>query len=107
MAAINETWEYDGGKYVSCIRNESHEYEYPLVRLETNSGDCISDEHSYLKLAACAPEALRMLLDLEWSGCPEGSCPSCGQDERGRLTGQAGHVQDCALAALLVKAGLR
>lgn len=55
------------------------------------------------RLAACAPELVRMLLELEWAGRDDvlgEICPECWG------TKLKGH-DDCALDALLRKAGVR
>lgn len=59
------------------------------------------------RIAACAPEALKLLLAVEWEG-DDGRdhdicCPVC---RAWQCTG-AKHEENCALAALLKKAGLR
>ena len=54
------------------------------------------------RLAATAPEMARVLLAVEWDG---GTCPSCG-GTRDRHEDD-GHADDCALDAVLRKAGVR
>lgn len=55
------------------------------------------------RIAACAPEALRMLLDNEWAGGgqPSGYCLDCGAPQ------SAQHSEHCRWMALMRKAGLR
>lgn len=78
------------------------------------------DEHSVdidrARLAACAPEMARMLVELEWSGGYEygqdsgvdACCPSCMADAPSPALGISGvHKLDCRLIALLRKAGVR
>lgn len=68
------------------------------------------------RLAAAAPEAMRLLLALEWSaneivgydGETEKCCPSCrGLQPEAVDPRPVGHTEDCALVALLQKAGVR
>ncbi len=66
-----------------------------------------------MKLAACAPEMARMLLDLEAHTTHEETvCASCGGPQRFEAAAAMGrpnfdHTSTCALDALLRKAGVR
>jgi len=72
------------------------------------------------RLAAAAPEMVRVLLAIEWSGSDEegSKCASCGEreyappalyDEAGKYLSYTpgSHSPDCALDAALRKAGVR
>jgi len=62
------------------------------------------DNRATARIAACAPEALRLLLELESRGDEvRYICPCCGAGWRGKQL----HEDDCRLGALLRKAGLR
>ncbi len=60
------------------------------------------EDKARLRLAACAPGALRLLLEAEWGGSDMGSsagfCPWCECSK---------HLPDCRWLALMKKAGLR
>ncbi len=62
-----------------------------------------------IRLAACAPEALRLLLEAEWAGGEIARlsdyvsvCPWCRGEEF-----SGGHDAGCVWLALMAKAGLR
>lgn len=74
---------------------------------------------SVARLAAAAPEMARLLLEIQWSSRDEGgsTCPSCyaeayvppaRYDADGKYLGytEGTHDPDCALAAVLRKAGV-
>lgn len=74
------------------------------------------DQKERARLAAAAPEAMRLLLALEWSadqvvgydGETEKCCPSCrGLQPEAVDPRPVGHAEDCALVALLQKVGVR
>ena len=59
-----------------------------------------------LRVAACAPEALRMLLEMEFS--QDERCPWCsGTLESGHLLGSSDGDPPCEWFAIMKKAGLR
>lgn len=87
-----ETWTADGisvhGGYPATNGNELGYFPY------AHAGDDVA------RIAACAPEALRMLLDIQ--NFEGGLClwcrhPSCGDE----------HDPDCEWLALMRKAGVR
>lgn len=63
--------------------------------------ECEGKELLRARIAACAPEALRMLESLEWDA--EGMCPVCSKTTDREHT----HRDDCPWLALMRKAGLR
>lgn len=67
-----------------------------------------ADDVARARLAAAAPEMARVLLSLEWRAADERAlmcCESCGGVRE--VDGGKGHVADCALVAVLRKAGVR
>jgi hypothetical protein len=108
-----ETWDW-GDTYPSLSTEGA-----PPIDL-TNDGRTDSMLRPYLievaRLAACAPEMARMLLAIEWNGHEEDSiergrnestCPMCGALEMGEQGSFRAHRPDCAIDALLRKAGVR
>lgn len=72
---------------------------------------CFDDE-ARERLAACAPEAIRLLLEAELGGTEHGNtacCPWCrgGEPYKGKKYEQASHKPDCRWQALMKKAGVR
>lgn len=59
------------------------------------------DDAPRARLAAAAPELVRVLLSIEWGGRYHGDCPSCAYQEHN------GHATWCWLNAALRKAGVR
>ncbi len=60
------------------------------------------------RIAACAPELARLILEAEWAGGHfDGSaqCPWCGAEQGTAPHGP--HEADCSFVTLCVKAGLR
>lgn len=90
MSAIDETWEYGplGGEITIRCGTAEHPDHYHI-----RFGH---DADGRAQVAACAPEALRMLLECEGIAC---FCPDDGPHTE--------HISDCAWLALMVKAGLR
>lgn len=104
---LAETWAIrDGGNRLDVGRT-------------ADEGGCIetySWPSAYLRIAACAPEALRLLLEAEEAGerdgdCVAAQCPFCAAFAvRGDLPpGHAPivHAPDCRWLLLMQKAGLR
>lgn len=132
MSVVDEVWCADAnriqregrgdpihpdGTWVDCV----------VGLMDVVEGDAMNDGCSErARLAACAPEALKLLDEIEWSGAATNSysevqwraCPSCGgvpsdvpedglSDSNDGTTWHRGHRDDCALHAVLKKAGLR
>lgn len=74
-----------------------------VVTKDMSGTECDGQELLRARIAACAPEALRMLLDNEWAGGgePSGYCLDCGAPQ------SAQHSEHCRWMALMRKAGLR
>lgn len=106
-----------------------HEETWTVEEVQSVSNDVFFGENDYAraKLAACAPEVARMLLEYEW--LPDGNFASCGSchglrpEDAAFLRGRGwepgkggftettkfhdGHGPDCAWLALMRKAGVR
>ncbi len=97
MAAIDETW---GAGLESVINDEGC-----ILSPPEDSPGSVPDDDDRARIAACAPEALRMLLDLmakrEWS------CSWCGSEVNDTPTARQVHLKGCEWDALMKKAGLR
>lgn len=76
------------------------------------------DARARAKIASAAPEMARLLLALEWSGSEcyydgcDAVCPCCRKEgpRKSRFSAKilgGEHAEDCALAAVLRKAGVR
>jgi hypothetical protein len=94
MKVWEEQWDWHprGG---GGARLYSDQYEEEWA---TTWGD---DSNDRAKLAAAAPDMARLLIEIEWQGDEvRYRCPSCGG-------GTPGHESDCALDAVLRKAGVR
>lgn len=89
-----ETWEADGS-FVIDMHVDEHGHDAGMV---ADMGTQVA-----ATIAACAPEALRMLLDNEWAGGgePSGYCLDCGAPQ------SAQHSEHCRWLSLMRKAGLR
>lgn len=72
-----------------------------VVTKDMSGTECDGKELLRARIAACAPEALRMLESLEWDA--EGMCPVCSKTTDREHT----HRDDCPWLALMRKAGLR
>lgn len=120
---IDETWE-------RCTANEERGGCSCNLVWRTPSGPSLSIEsygddeniptpEAVKRIVAVAPEALRLLLAAEWGDTYFDSlndedlprCPWChrlrpADDPEDARVGE-GHADDCPLAALLVKAGVR
>ena len=94
----SETWLSVGGCPIGG--------ENPGAYVTTTDGECDLDDVR-TRIAACAPEALRMLLAFEWCfvdrdmGATYLRCPSCGAIK------VTPHERFCALESLFRKAGIR
>lgn len=87
-----ETWEADRrGRVVSSKRYRPY--------LCATWATWATMEHA--TIAACAPEALRMLA--KWEASRDIPCPECRQLDHE----QPRHLDDCGWLALMKKAGLR
>jgi hypothetical protein len=100
---LEEVWEANDRACVTLSPTKSISMsETPItegVMIMEDATDC-----ARARVAACAPEALKLLVELEWAvGGTE--CPACGQIVR--HAGQDGKEGACVLYALLQKAGLR
>lgn len=79
------------------------------------SGDTMGIEHARTTIAACAPEALRLLADLEWvssedaygQGYGPAECAFCEVKAGGGVAPCGIHKSDCKWLLLMQKAGLR
>lgn len=89
---VEETWEASDHIVIAGPREVASFEE--VCAPETYAAG--SDE-ARARIAACAPEALRILNRWEAYSC-DGVCPECCE---------VTHDEDCALMAVLLKAGLR
>lgn len=99
--AIDETWRAADGVLVF-----SEPDDYDAIDF-SRSGSTQSDR---ARLAACAPEALRLLLELESTSIRGDmvACPVCGASTYSTKEGvPVDHEADCAWLRLMWKAGLR
>lgn len=88
-----ETWVADGS-FVIDMHVDEHGHDAGMV---ADMGTQVA-----ATIAACAPEALRMLQKLEWCrGDGWEECPFC------RRSPEEGHKTDCEFTTLMRKAGLR
>lgn len=93
-----ETWEADG----QMLFRAETDGERGVASFGMVQGDeLVANQDARARIAACAPEALRMLLRLEWDA--EGMCPVCAKTTDKERT----HRPDCEFDALYRKAGLR
>lgn len=77
------------------------------VFVETTKGERFEMLEEFERIAACAPEALRMLRDREWTVSQDGDvvCSACGVQWGGKEGTK--HAEHCGFDALMRKAGLR
>lgn len=74
--------------------------------VETTKGERFEMLEEFERIAVCAPEALKMLLEREWDDVAddgESHCSGCGCGERTH----GSHTPSCPWLALMRKAGLR
>ncbi len=110
---LAERWEADAGgvQYPSKVGAVDFLGWASFMPLETSDQATAS---ARARIASVAPEALRFLLEAEWSGAftqGDSGCIYCGADAPVE-TSDAGiwggvHATDCRWLALMVKAGLR
>ena len=103
--AAYETWYADDDSFVGDVVRYARDVRVSEVPVQVLV-PAHTDDEARLKIAACAPEALRMLLGFEW--LPDRDmvatsmrCPRCGACQG------SDHAHDCPWLALMVKAGLR
>ncbi len=120
--ALAETWEAFTSlehKAIVAVDGERTVLRDVFASTPENSGEAGT---ARARIAACAPEALRLLLEAEWSASGLNSydehswkeCPWCGGAEMppastldGSRPYYIGHAPDCQWLALMEKAGLR
>ena len=89
-----EVWEHE---FVAAAPDD-----FAIV-IGTGEGKHVADMTSSAaprhRIAACAPEALRTVIDLQWGKTQE--CPECESGPK------QGHSEVCSIGALLRKAGVR
>ncbi len=111
---LQETWVSGGGPGREWHAEVFLDGGRELGRFENQDGVVEPPDCARAHITACAPEALRLLLEAEWrtwtsdeSGKERTECPWCGIEYGDFGTGAEGHRPDCRLLALMVKAGLR
>lgn len=104
MKPWEETWRWNGLHPLDVFGPDGGDllFEGAVIRND-------SDGPERAKLAAAAPEMARLLLELEWAdprnhwsddGANSNGCCVCGEYKKD------GHKPDCALVAVLRKAGV-
>lgn len=91
-----ETWTADD---VDVLGTHEHATDFPVAEFQATA---MGPDRA--KLAAAAPEMARLLLALEWAGnIGQGGygCAECSGEARHKK-----HYPDCALLAVLRKAGV-
>lgn len=118
---LKETWFFysyegdGGGRHKASVCNDADH-----ICLLTAKGVSEEEAEDRASLASVAPEAVRMLVELEWSGTPDGDggrrrCPVCfgvqpglgAEDYAARRALVVDHHSDCPLIAMFKKAGIR
>jgi hypothetical protein len=102
-----ETWTSDGERVELC--EDQPPYGSVVVKTVARflchaPDDCTEAERALL--AAQAPAMARLLLELEWAGHPESTCPACGRHSDGLYGDPPEHAPDCRLVAVLRAAGV-
>lgn len=99
MKVIDETWEALGERVVRA--DEERTWLFAAIPI-----DAPESGKARARMAAAAPEMLKMLRSLEWSGSDisgYAECPSCQRTKDPVFNEE--HRADCAIAALIRKAG--
>lgn len=112
---LDETWTFEQhGNACECSsrivtdKSQSEAVEdYSTIAFLNDGGRAHYMSHRG-KLAACAPEMARLLLESEWSGWNEEGYDPCGDVcQFCQANMRDGHAPDCALDTVLRKAGIR
>lgn len=104
-----ETWQQRGAPHAVEVCDKADQLKaleagfWPgfLMTKNMSGTECEGQELPRATIAACAPEALRLLMRAEWASLGRYDtelCPWCRGD---------GHEADCEFVALMKKAGLR
>ncbi len=115
MKPWEETWSAEDNVVTFDDRgeHERHASEGVFGRFQSGAYDLIDSterDNERARLAACAPDLVRVLLDVEWAGRNQWGiavCPRCGGEEYFEGELRTGHLEYCALDAALRKAGVR
>ncbi len=114
MKAVLETWNvgHDDELTFVAIGGSHYECGDEVIALMTDMEIGHPNIEARARLAACAPEMARLLLEKEWGsfdemsnampGHPVSSCMSCTANML-----EPDHDPDCRWLALMKKAGLR
>ncbi len=118
MKPIEETWQvFQHGTFYDTAAAKC-----PVLPERLGEKKYIAHQEARARIAACAPEALRLLLEAEWSASGLNSydehswsaCPWCYGAEMppastldGSHPPHIGHEPSCQWLALMQKAGLR
>lgn len=110
---LEETWTAKGG-FVE-VPDEDRDGFFGSKDAWGGSCPCIDltaleKDEERARISACAPEALRLLLEAEWKGevMEKEACPWClAWRDRIEEKSYGGHSTDCRWLALMKKAGLR
>lgn len=120
--AIDETWTVGIARYqdeyirpdisAGLLCEGEHIASFGNLDTGTGSDPCIDlmvteQDDARARLAACAPEALRLLIELEW-GRTDSCVAGCGGIRVVKATQtMTKHQMQCPLHQILKKAGLR
>jgi hypothetical protein len=108
---LEETWTAEDNNVLCRPHDVWAVAEFFIYEEEENPAE-YAEAQARARVAACAPEALRLLLWLEMSGTAYGNtacCPECGGGEpyTADTPPHCTHATDCRWIALMKKAGLR
>lgn len=100
MSAIDETWGVHPEDCAAIVLESTGQIVIYDVLAKSTARD-------RFRIAACAPEALRMLMFLERIIGADGESVMCGCVARDEVNHGWFHESDCEWLALMRKAGLR